>query len=298
MNANLFFVGLSIVFVDLANGMSAKFKNPCYDKGYTAQNVDISNGAVLNFASKGAIGNTIRSATSVNQTPNDLGLTHTGIAIVDEVMYVYDLANNVLRTGDESVEKYAKYAIDKIDDEFSKIIDNEDTTFVSAFALESNGSASQVLQGIFPHVQISPLKSVVKEYNGNVYFRNLHTPLSASFTRGFLGENIFRPYEIYPMELLKATKGLNSEEKTEHVFCSEFAALVYKQAEVIEPTNVSNVLPEHFSHLAMRDDILGGFAYNDVPLKYTFNATRAGERGFFGRLVAGAVNLFTACSGK
>ncbi len=298
MNANLFFVGLSIVFADLANGMSVQFENPCYKENYTAQNVDISNGAVLNFASNGAIGNTIRSATSVNQTPNDLGLTHTGIAIVDEVMYVYDLANDILRTGDESVEKYAKYAIDRIGDEFSEIIDNEDTTFVGVFALESNGSASQVLQGIFPHVQISPLRSVVKEYDGNVYFRNLHNPLSASFTRVFLEKNIFRSYEIYPAELLKATKGLNSEEKTEYVFCSELAALVYEQAEVIEPTNVSNVLPEHFCHLAMRDDILRGFAYNDVPLKYTFNATRAGEQSFFGRLVAGAVNLFTACFGK
>jgi hypothetical protein len=138
------------------------------------------------------------------------------------------------------------------------------------------------LRGILPHVHIHDLEHRAKEYHGNMFIRSFWTDIPLTITRGFFEQYIGRPYENLAtfMELLKAVKCANTEERTDNIFCSELAALFYKHAGIISPDiQTNNVIPEAFSVGAEEHDLLKGKALMDFPLKVKYDIAQSKRYG-------------------
>jgi hypothetical protein len=157
------------------------------------------------------------------------------------------------------------------------------------FLLESNGTVGQVLRGIFPHVQISPLLDAL-DYDGNVYIRPFLMPVPSDFILNFAKEHVGRPYEKNVRELLNSVNALNTEEGEKSVFCSELVGMFYRDVIKSFPlspilsrenmlenfSNVSNLTPEQFCFSLGEDDLLHGIADREIPIKYIKEKRRRG----------------------
>jgi hypothetical protein len=237
----------------------------------------IPNGSILNFASHDFAGEFIRFASDIaNDVQNPLGLSHTGIAIVEYPNIIRAMLSRKLTNNPPCTYKFQESAIQAMLDSLS----DDDGQTQQVFCLEASGTASQVLHGIFPHVRLVQLNKLVKEYDGNIYVRQLYNSASATNTRAFIESHLGRPYEG-PMtfaELFWATAGLNDTENTERVFCSELVALFCKNYLGIQIANASNIIPESFGYGAGEDDLLNTYASREIPLKlkYDFEHTLSG----------------------
>ncbi|MDR1391423.1 MAG: hypothetical protein LBI95_03620 [Holosporales bacterium] len=245
----------------------------------TVRSVDIPNGSALNFAASGIIGKTIRKASAFNDTPNPLGLTHSGFVINENPKRIFEKTLALMPDGrlhglfaDTLSRKAGEAIVKELMENHREVISAVRCPDVKAcFSLESSGSAKEVLKGIFPHVHISDLSKSVDSYSGNVFIRPLNEPISTEQTMDFLMEYLGRSYESNFLELIKSAKALNREERTENIFCSELVALFYKKAGLIHQSILSNnVIPENFAYGRKGSDLLFGKAGMDIPLKISY----------------------------
>jgi hypothetical protein len=260
--------------------------NPCYPKFSEHERFYVSNGSMVNFAARGFVGDVIRRMSAKNSVPNPLGLTHSGIAFLEKPSIVRDIIYDMTsdKTGKENnglLDKgEGRAMMEKLQSYFGRGLESDKK---HPFLLESNGTAGQVLKGIFPHVQISPLLDAL-DYDGNVYIRPFLMPVPSNFILNFAKEHVGRPYEKNPLELLKSVKALNTKEGVQSVFCSEFAAMFYRSVIGSFPSSrllsrenmlgkfpevVGNVIPEQFCFsLGEQHDVLYGIADREIPIKY------------------------------
>jgi len=124
-----------------------------------------------------------------------------------------------------------------------------------------------------PHVHYHDFASAVKNYEGNLYIRELFQDVPVDTGYNAVMKYIGTPYEKHLLNLVKAMMGKNKIEDRSSLFCSEFDSIVLKDLGIVDPNvNASNVIPELLSAKAGPYDLLKGKAYDDVPLKldYTF----------------------------
>ena len=281
----------------LTDAYTVHFQNPEYKPGKTAEFVDIPNGSMINFASSGVIGKTIRAASALNAVQNPLGLTHSGIVINENPRYIF---SKVLSLTEGSSTEYAplsekagKAILRELTKYHRDVISmTEDPKIIRSFAIESDGSVSEVLKGIAPHTHIHDLSHRISDYGGNVYIRPLNEGIDYKYSRKFLKEYLGRPYEGLKgiRELLGSVVGANEKERTENVFCSELCACFYKGAGLLSPAlNVSNVIPEYFGSSAGENDLLAGKALDDVPMKLKYSFSESDVKG------KGCCGFFFSC---
>lgn len=271
--------------------------NPGCQGNAGANELVVPNGSMLNFASGGLIGNTIRAASAMNRVKNPLGLTHSGIVFNDNPKRLFDFVNSVVeRTttdGQVWMDTDAGYAILN---ELSDVYQSEvaathlGTASVHPFVMESDGSAGEVLRGIMPHVHLHAFSKRIEDYDGNLYFRALNKPVSGDYSEKFVKEFLGKPYESVTnlSELLVSIVHGNKVECPERVFCSELAGYFYKGAGLIsDGMNASNMIPEYFGSPAGRHDLLRKVAGKDVPLKviYDFSEDDLNGSSCFGSII-------------
>ena len=288
----LFLLGIcySMASYGLNSNPVSVFENPCYEEFSGVKMVEIPNGSVINFAAEGMIGDTIRTVSSKNDIENTDGLSHTGLVFNDNPDYVLKQIKVLKKTGlvDRKEAKLFKKSITKV---YQEMLDDEDFETLVPFSIEANGAASQVLAGILPHVQICPLTTTVKDYGGNVAVRFLKDNVPMEFTRQFLDENLGRSYEFNLGELIKSAYGKNTADATDQVFCSEIAAIFYKNYGLIDNKVITcNVTPEQFSPAAGKYDLLKDVAYDNIWLKKTFTVDKP-DGGGFGNIVGWFTDL-------
>lgn len=255
-----------------------EFQNPCFPEFSKKENIRLTSGATLGFASTGIVGTVIRAACGRNDIKNPLGITHSGIGIVANPWDVYHMVLQLTSEGKansqhplsyKAGEAIKKELVGKYRDIIAAISTEGEDIF-TGFTLESDGSAGEVLRGIAPHTHIHDFGNRLLEYSGDVYVRNLKKPVPYEQTLSFLKEYLGRPYEKLSTlgELLRAVNSNNEEERTENVFCSELVACFYKHVGLLPmDLNASNIIPEQLSYYAGHNDILRHFAKKDKALK-------------------------------
>jgi hypothetical protein len=263
--------------------------NPCYPEYSDRAQIELPNGGMVSFAAKGSIGKVIRKAMKSNLIDNPLGLSHSGLLLLDNPQHVFKTVQESSQIADRAREamlngllKYHKREIAMVD--FKGL---------APFVLEANGTAEQALGFIYPHVQISPFKKSLTEYEGNVYLRQIMCDIPTDFTGDFIQTYIGKSYETLGTldELLKAVTGSNKQERIQNVFCSELCGIFYRQVinEIVltderyssihalmnerlrSYANVSNIIPEQFGSGAGADDLLNTLATPEIILKDYFN---------------------------
>ncbi|MDR1233824.1 MAG: hypothetical protein LBJ92_01575 [Holosporales bacterium] len=232
----------------------------------------IRDGDILNFAASGLQGGVIRLASNLNDIPNPLRLSHSGMVVVatpTEVTEVLNSFNNLAESRLDYVPQPEALML------MRESLQGYDPDTLIPFCLEATGTPGQVFRGIPPHVQLTPLELVIENYPGNVYVRQLRVPVPHDGVINFAKENLARPYEGFATftELLRSTLEANKEEDTRRVFCSELVALFCRQVVGINIENVSNVIPEMLGSWACAFDILQDKAGAEITLiqKFSFD---------------------------
>jgi hypothetical protein len=259
--------------------------NPCYPEYSEISDFVVSNGAVVNFSADGAVGAVIRGASTFNDIQNPYGITHSGVVVLGNPLYMFEIIRRRTRceeNADGTIETAAGHAMLN---EFLGYFGSQMTTVahhqLHPFLLEANGTADDVLNGIYPHVQLHPLLKSVRDYPGNVYLRNVIVPVSLDYCTRFVEDHIGRSYEKLStiFDLVRAVGQRNAAENTENLFCSELVALFYRGAiKQLPPSceltdllsrlgNVSNIIPEQLSCGAGYNDVLRSIASGDLALK-------------------------------
>ena len=272
-----------------------RWENPCYPKYSHYRSVNIPNCSVLNYACDGIIGFGIRTMSDLNDVPNPLGLTHTGVAIhaipkilVEDIIKLSETKGSNLYENDkvtkEMINNIRKYYPDAGG---TTQLSDSDSNFMQVFCAEENGSAGEVLKGIYPHLYVVPLEHDAINYTGDIYFRPLKIEVPYERSYEILKKYLGTPYEspFTLLEMVNAIGDKNVKDETQRLFCSEFVALFYKKLEVIpENVIVSNVIPEKLSSGAGENDILKDVADQDIPIRHEnrfFECDCVGCCGFF-----------------
>lgn len=130
-----------------------------------------------------------------------------------------------------------------------KLKDENDPQFYVCF--ESTGAASQILDMVFPQVQVAKWEDVVANYNGGVVTRKIifedKAPEWQDVTK-FVNDNLGRSYEKNLLSLVKAINEENTEEDPSSVFCSELTALGFIQLRCLGTERLAaNYVPGTFS---------------------------------------------------
>ena len=277
--------------------------NPCYQRYSDTEHIIAGNGDMLNFSASGPIGWAIRGISNLNDIQNPLGLTHSGVGILERPTWLHETILR-LTPSEENVgidcqisERAGNAMLREIQSEYDSILrlaggGNEP---LYPFIIEANGTADAVLQGIYPHVQMRSLASALSGYDGTAYQRQVLVNIPIEYTRNFVETNIGKPYEGLGsfQELFRAAiGGRNREERVDRLFCSELAGLFYRG--VIETYcmeneylrsrsglfhNVSNIIPEQFCSQLGEIDLLNGLAGSEILLKSAIanDETRCGN---------------------
>lgn len=122
----------------------------------------------------------------------------------------------------------------------------------SLYCFESTGSASDVLRGIMPHVQIHTWQEVWENYNGKVAYRRLVFEGKAPTTEEvleYVDKNLGRPYEKNIQSLINVINRNNKAEALDSLFCSEMVADFIIKLGYLDPSQrlAGNYLPKDFS---------------------------------------------------
>ena len=269
-------------------GNTVYFKNPCYKSTKkiekklglkTVEVVEMTNGSVLNFAAKGGVGNIIRVFSRLAEAPNPHGISHSGFVVNLDPREMYQTILDIMPGGKLHTEtslsaKAGQAILNELKESHDSVISAVKFPEVKAsFAIESYGSANEVLHGIAPYVHIRDLSNRISDYSGNIFVRPLHSNVPSEVTMDFMKEYIGRPYENISTlsELLGSVTHTNTEERVENVFCSELVSLFYKKAKIFDDDIISNnVIPAFLSSGAGDNDLLLTEAANDIPLKLSF----------------------------
>ncbi|MDR2107396.1 MAG: hypothetical protein LBO73_02670 [Holosporaceae bacterium] len=264
-----------------------RLSNPCYPGCSDINEIKLTNGSMVCFAAKGRIGKIIRYASTYNTVDNPLGLSHSGLLLLSNPRDVLQMIENSPNTADRAKKAMTESLLQYYRAEISI----ENFSGVAPFLLEATGTVKQALGLIYPHVQISPFKKVLEEYSGNIYLRSALYDVPTDFSDKFIRDHIGRPYETAGtlIEVLKAVRGANKEERTQNVFSSELCGLFYRSAindlwtrnstlsgESLNGlldlyVNVSNIIPEQFGTGAGANDLLKGLAEPELALKSYFD---------------------------
>lgn len=264
----------------------SEFLNPAYSTYSEVHTVTIPNGSVANFASDDMIGDVIRTVSVNSGYTNPDGLTHSGILVNENPLKLLNETKQLKKNGlfDRAERKLFKKNIRSA---FAELIDAEDYDSLHPFCLEATGTVSQVLQFILPHVQLTPLKISVEDYAGNVSFRPLTIGIDQEYSHDFIVRHIGRSYEFQFTELMKSAYGLNETSNATQVFCSEIVGEFYQGCGILPSDYVTcNIIPAYFSSQSS-NDIIKGYATEDVFLKKTFTAS---ESGVIGKAVGGIID--------
>jgi hypothetical protein len=122
------------------------------------------------------------------------------------------------------------------------------------YCFESTGTPDEVLHGYYPHVRVTPWEDTVEEYDGKVSYRlavfeDRDRTDSRAVTQ-FVEEYDGKSYTKNPLKLFRALFRKNKESTSEPlntVFCSELAAKMLMNLEIIDRDIASNKLPKDFS---------------------------------------------------
>jgi hypothetical protein len=243
----------------------------------------IPNGSPVLFGDRGTIGGVVNRAQEGNDIDNPHGITHCGIAFWTIPSWMFagiSVAMDTLGTELHENQRAGSrmlYDIRNCFPEVGGVLTDDAPKDYSIFCAESDGSAAEVISGIWPHVHIHPLEQTVERYNGDVYYRLLNLPIPIEPLQDLILSHLGQKYEsIFGIfSMFRAVRGGNSTQETKRVFCSELVALLFQQLDLIPmAVNVSNVVPEQLSFEAGEGyDILRGIAGRDIQIK-SYNSNR------------------------
>ena len=249
--------------------------------GSVPKQIKVVSGSTLLYSADGAIGAAIKLACGFSKVENPNKITHAGIAVVESPRMLHNLILELM-PADSKVDPHSELDYDEAIHMLQGLLKNHRSIISSAdaaannvmvpFALEANGSASDVLSGLMPHVYLTDLSQSIRDYKGNVFLRNIKEPVARAYTTEFMREHLGRSYEVPGtlLDLFRSVEGTNRKERTENVFCSELVAMYYKGAGIVAPSvNASNVVPAMLSVRADEYDVLQGKAGEEIPLKLT-----------------------------
>jgi hypothetical protein len=266
--------------------------NPCYPKHSRIKQIEAANGDAASFAARGIVGRAIRAVSGLNAVPNPLGLSHSGIVVLQNPQGLFNMISELTPNSENKginctiSEKAGKLMLNELLSYHRSELALVDYKGLSPFLMEANGTAGKVLRGIAPHVEIHPLANSITEYDGNVYLRSISGNIPVNYSTEFIRANIGRSYETFSTlpELALSAVGGNKRERTDKVFCSELVGLyyrgvirtVYDSSDLVRERyrlyeNVSNIIPEQFGSGAGDKDLLRGLAGSEIEAKYIFN---------------------------
>jgi len=165
----------------------------------------------------------------------------------------YNLVGIALFSGKDLVSKAIKKAThSKISHVGVILADARDEN--KWYCFESTGTPSEVLHGHYPHVRVTPWENTVAMYDGKVSYRlavfeDQDRTDSRAVTE-FVEEYDGKSYTKNPLKLFKALFRKNKESTSKSlntVFCSELAAKMLMNLEIIDADIESNKLPKDFS---------------------------------------------------
>jgi len=256
-----------------------------------ADGFSVRNGDALGFSCQDIFADTIRFVSGFNAIPNPLGLSHSGVVILDDPKNVFDLIYRLTPNatnrgyGCTISENAGRYMLEELQEYYASELSLVQGEVLHPFVVEASGTAATVLRGIYPHVQLHPFEKTVKEYDGNIYLRSTKMNIPLDFTRNFTQEYIGRSYEtLFTLpELVRAATERNTTESTQYVFCSELLGLFYRDAinqfhhgkdknSLLKLyKNVSNIIPEQFGSGAGNRDLLRGIAEPEREIWHKFD---------------------------
>ena len=253
--------------------------NPCFPEYSHNKMIAIPNGSVLNYASNGIAGYGIRAASKLNSVPNPLGISHSGVAfhvipknLMNDIISLMHVKGTHLfenpGIGNEMIKKVVEqYPDAKVANSF---VNKKSAYMMQVFCAEAGGTAGELLHGMYPHIYVVPLEYDAMNYSGNIYVRPLSVLVDQEESYEVVKKYLGTPYEggTSFLEMVKAVRNLNIKDNTSKLFCSEFAALYYRDLGLInKQTIVSNVIPEELSSGAAEYDILKSVAVEDVAIR-------------------------------
>ncbi len=253
-----------------------KWQNIVYPIHSDYDEIDIPNGSALNFASDGVIGATIRAAQKLNNIPNPNGITHSGFVIYDVPTTLFNDILKLQNTPGTDLYEHQKAAtqmLEGIAQHYPEVTGagGKIIADLKLFCVEAVGTVGEVLDGIYPHVHIQPLETVIEDYDGAVFLRPLTiAPLPIDYCKDVVTKYLGRKYEspFTISEMVSAIRGGNKTKQTDRLFCSELTALFYQDLKLIDASvNVSNVVPEQLCSKAGKYDLLARFAGPDIKIK-------------------------------
>lgn len=250
------------------------FMNPVYPIKSNVDQIYIPNASVANFSSDGIVGMTIRYAQSKNDIPNPNGYTHSAFLFHANPLVLTQRISDMIHTEGTELFKYPQYGAEMIydiRDHYPEAAGIDTSLLVDrVFCAESDGSAGEVLKGIYPHVHIHPFEQSVATYGGEVSFRPCAVEVdpkdSLDVVLRYVGTSYESPFTLGGM--LKAINDKNKVAKSDRLFCSEFVALAYRELGLLPSDLIpDNVIPEELSAGAGEYDLLRGFCGQDIKLK-------------------------------
>jgi len=122
------------------------------------------------------------------------------------------------------------------------------------YSFEATGSAKKVLQGRLPKVRLKEWDKVVEKYNGHVQYRLLvfegQERTDAARVTNFVDVYNGKPFTRNPLRLFWAAERSNPEPTSEPlktVFCSELAAKMLIDMEILQSKTPGNFIPRDFA---------------------------------------------------
>ncbi|OJX04032.1 MAG: hypothetical protein BGO76_06345 [Caedibacter sp. 38-128] len=122
------------------------------------------------------------------------------------------------------------------------------------YCFESTGSASEVLQGKYPHVRTTAWDKVVTEYDGKISYRLLvfedRDRTDTRLVTGFVEDYNHKSYTKNPLRLLKALFKVNTESRSKCLktaFCSELTSKMLMDMGVMDKGIAGNYIPKDFT---------------------------------------------------
>lgn len=165
----------------------------------------------------------------------------------------YNLVGVALFSGSDPVSKSIKFLTDSNVSHVGLIL-SEQNNENKWYCFESTGTPTEVLNGEYPHVRLTPWAKVVREYKGTVDYRLFvfqnQERTNPNWVTSFVEDYNGKSYTKNPLKLLKALFGWNSRPKTpvlETAFCSELTAQMLMDCRLSPLGIVGNYLPRDFS---------------------------------------------------
>jgi len=122
------------------------------------------------------------------------------------------------------------------------------------YCFESTGSASEVLQGKYPHVRTTLWDKVVTEYDGKISYRLLvfedQDRTEAKRVTKFVEDYDHKSYTKNPFRLLMALFRANTESRSKILktaFCSELTAKMLMDMGILDRGIAGNYIPKDFT---------------------------------------------------